>query len=51
MGNCIPSLFEKKTLAPVPIENSYETTNPEQIFDSSQSLDSDSDNEETLKKK
>jgi len=50
MGNCIPSLFEKKTITPIPIENSYETTNSDQIFDSSQSLDEDSNNEETLNK-
>jgi len=50
MGNCIHSWFEKKNIAPISIENSYETTNPDQIFDSSQSLDEDSNNEETLKK-
>jgi hypothetical protein len=51
MGNCIPSWFETKTKVPIPVENSYETENPDAIFDLSQSLDTDSENEETLNKK
>jgi len=50
MGNCIPSWFEKKTAVPTQIENSYETEKADEIFDKSQSLDTDSENDEPFKK-